>query len=583
MTKQFHVPWRRVLVVGWLLTVSVGIGSGSAVLDPPSARWALAQVADQDQATSAASSSGDDNATERMDDRAKAEPAPSSKPADDEAQGDEEAASQDATPQHGDASLDQAAVKDAQPANRAPKRIVLIEFHADINSFTKEYLFRKLDKARELKPDVLIIEIESPGGEIENTMAIGARLRDIEWAHTVAYVPKQALSGAALFSLGCDELIVAPNAVYGDAGPITMAEDFLFRHAPEKIRSDLVRRARDLAVAKGRPPALAEAMIDMNVEVFETVHAETGERRWLTEDEIRATGEADKWQSKKLVLESRKDLFLEVNGRRAVELELATISLSRRQDVRQYFAPVEEWTEMGWSGLDTTVLILNSPIVTALLFIVGLVGLYIELASPGLGIGGVLAAVCFCVFFWSRFLGGTGEWLDVVLFLTGIMLTLVEIFVIPGFGVWGISGGLCIIASLVMASQSHLIPQTKADLNQTVMWATVTMGSMLTFVVIAGMLTRRMGSIPILRGFLLEPPVDTARNTDPLNETEQDGRIIRVGDTGVAESPLRPAGRILLDGEYVDAISDGSYVDAGDAIQVVDVRANRVVVRRISG
>jgi membrane-bound serine protease (ClpP class) len=161
-----------------------------------------------------------------------------------------------------------------------------------------------------------------------------------------------------------------------------------------------------------------------------------------------------------------------------------------------------------------------------------------------LGIGGLIGLVCFALFFWSRFLGGTADWFEVILFLAGVLLLLVEIFVIPGFGVWGGTGILLILSSLVLA-----------------------------------------GQIPIFNQLLLQPQPALAggngMSSEAVGETVISGRVVRVGDRGLSESPLRPAGRIRMGDDFVDVVSDGSYVDAGQPVQVVDVRGNRIVVRQI--
>ena len=97
----------------------------------------------------------------------------------------------------------------------------------------------------------------------------------------------------------------------------------------------------------------------------------------------------------------------------------------------------EPFVVLEWTRMDTAVAVLNHPLVTGLLFIIGLSALVIEFSIPGVGFGGLIGTVCFVLFFWSRFLGGTGQWLDVVLFLCGVILLLVELVVLPA----SVSGG----------------------------------------------------------------------------------------------------------------------------------------------
>lgn len=460
--------------------------------------------------------------------------------------------------------------------------VVLIEFRGPIHTLSEQYLYRKLDEAQRREADLIIIEIESPGGEIESTMRIAERLRDLPWARTVAFIPREALSGAALFSLGCDEIIIGPAAVFGDAGPIFMGEDFLFKHAPEKIRTDLVARVRELAESQNRPPALAEAMVDMDLIVYRVKSRETGQTRFMSQDEIDSSDKPDEWEKIKPVFESRESKFLEVSGKRAVELQLANGLASDRDELAQRFPRREDWIELQWNNIDWAVLILNHPIVTALLFVVAMIALYIEFASPGIGVGGLTAVICFSLFFWSRFLGGTAEWLEVILFLSGLALIVVEIFVIPGFGVWGISGLLLLATSLVLASEPFLVPKTQHDLSSLTRTLATVLGSGLVCLVLAAWLTSRIGKIPVLNRLALVPPDSNSSAPLDLSPSGEDveGDVVQIGQHGIAESPLRPAGKIQIGDHYVDVVSDGTFIEVGETVRVVAVRGNHVVVRR---
>ena len=332
-----------------------------------------------------------------------------------------------------------------QPAQKQPVKTyqkgVMIEVQGVILPLLEKYLDRKLDQAQELGADLVILEIDSPGGAVDTTMNIAGRLRDLPWAHTVAYVPDEALSGAAIISLACDDIVMAPAARLGDAGPIFLGPDALFRHAPEKIRSDLARRVRDLASATGRPPALAEAMVDMDLVVYRVTNKKTGQITFMSQHEIDSSENPDVWDKGPPVLESRAGSFLEVNGDRAVELHLAAATAASLADLEQrYPLTTPPLIMLRRTALDTAVDVLNLPLVTGLLFVIGAIALYVELSAPGIGIGGLISGLCFTLFFWSRFLGGTAGWLEVILVLAGVAFLAVELFVIPGFGVAGVTG-----------------------------------------------------------------------------------------------------------------------------------------------
>jgi membrane-bound serine protease (ClpP class) len=480
---------------------------------------------------------------------------------------------------------------DERSADQAPatyQRPVLIHFEGPITPLLEQYLYRKLDVAQERDADVVIIEIDSPGGFVDSSFNIAHRLRDLDWARTVAFVPRQALSGAAIVALGCDEIVMNPTAAIGDAGPIIQGEDSLFRHAPEKVQSDLALRVRDLAEARERPPALAEAMVDMELVVYEVENRETGDATFMSDAEIASSDDPDVWEKGQPVLESREARFLEVNGRRAVELGLAEGIAADRAELSQVLGLAEPPLVLKATGVDTAVFILNLPLITGLLFVVGLVALYIEFASPGISIGGLIALLCFALFFWSRFLGGTAELLEVVLFVTGVIFIAVEIFVIPGFGVAGIAGALLMLASILMACQGFLVPRTARELGTFSTSLLVIACSGVVFIAAASMLSRYFGSIPILNRLALRPAPSQGSEDDRNKTTDgaksagaggSDSTLgVDVGDWGIAASPLRPAGKARFGDRFLDVMTDSAFVDKGRQVRIVQIQGSRVVV-----
>ncbi len=479
-------------------------------------------------------------------------------------------------------------LQDGKAATEKPQRVVVIDFEGAIYSLNEQYLYRKLEEAhKKHSPQLVIVRIDSPGGEVEATFRIAEKLRDLPWARTVAYVPRQALSGAALFSLGCDEIVLGPNAVFGDAGPIFMDQGFVFRHAPEKIRTDLARRVRDLAESTGRPPALAEAMVDMDLTVFEVRHRNNGKTSYMSQPEIDSSDNPEVWEKIKPVFETRKGHFLEVNGKRAVELGLANATVDDLDALKARYAPIENWVELRWTAVDTAVVILNHPFITFLLFVVGLIALYVELAAPGLGLGGLTALLCFSLFFWSRFLGGTAEWLEVILFGVGLILLLIELVVLPGFGIWGVTGGLLLIASLVLASEPFLVPRTDQQWVSLAQSLLMILSSGIVFLAVAAYMTRHMGQIPIFARLMLQPPTaDLDHASDDIESlsastTNWEPEGVHVGDVGMSQSPLRPAGVIQVHDRLLDVVSDGTFIEAGQMVRVVQIRGNVITVRKV--
>jgi membrane-bound serine protease (ClpP class) len=391
-----------------------------------------------------------------------------------------------------------------------------------------------------------------------------------------------------MIALGCDEIFVAPNANIGDIIPLSMREDGWAEHAPEKILSMLREMLNELAEKKGRPPALLESMADQDLVVYQVTHIETLARSYMSEQELEA--EAGIWAKGPVVPETREGVALTINGERAYELGLAEEPVNDFKELKQRTGiPVRQIvpaSKQTW--VDTMVAVLKHPAATFLLFLIGLICIYLEVYTMT-GFFGIGAALCFSIFFWSRFLGGTAGWLEVILFFFGVGLILLEIFIVPGFGVFGITGGLSVVFSIILASQTFVIPRTSEQVGE----LTRTMGtlcgavvSVLFLAVFAGNFVRR---IPGLRNLILAPPTDD--DAGPvLDPAIAGGRTTQIGEQdptlvskhGVAFSMLRPAGRARIDGKLIDVVSEGEFLEAGTAIEVTEVSGNKVVVRATS-
>jgi membrane-bound serine protease (ClpP class) len=478
-----------------------------------------------------------------------------------------------------------------QRPDKSFKRPVIIRFHGSIDGRMGRYFQGRLAKAQKRGADLIVLDIDSPGGYLSTSLEIAEALSGVDWAHTVAYVSREAISGAALVSLGCDEIIMAPDSRIGDAGAIQFdPELFAFVYVEAKAKSYLVRQARDLAEANGHPPDLAQAMVDQDFLVFRPKSAPAGRSDFKTavlsgdeKDTTKAAQSAgidlDAWE---LIPESGPDLFFTVNNRRATELGLASHSAASRDEMENQFNVEGPWTEYFMTSTDTAVYLLNLPLITFLLFVIGVVALYFELASPGIGVGGLLAGFCAVLFFWSRFMGGTSGWLEVLLFLMGIVFLGMELFVIPGWGISGIIGLLLLLTSAVLAGQSFVVPRNPHQWNELVTTILVILCSGCVVLIAAGWISKRVGALPIVNRLILRPPAgdhETENHSDAEKKPNPVAHpTVSVGDWGRTESPLCPAGRARFGHRSVEVISDGSYIETGRAVRVVDISGHRVLV-----
>lgn len=472
-----------------------------------------------------------------------------------------------------------------QASEKEVGKVRLIKVDGIIDPLQEAFLVRQIERAVAGGAQVIVFQIDSPGGYLGASFNLSKAIVDLESqkVRTIAYVPQEAHSGAAIIALGCDEIIMHPNAQIGDAGPIEVRPGQAFERAPEKILSPMVVELRSLAARKHRPPALCAAMADRTLKVFQVTHRDNGRIWFMTESEIQASG--GEWIIGQQLHETNGELLFTCNGQRAHELKLAEapvndlnelkgrIGLPASADLR----PIER------TWVDNLVFVLNSPPITVLLLILGIVLIYMELQFTT-GILGILSVLCFSLFFWSRFLGGTSGWLEIVLFVVGLGCLALEIFVVPGFGVFGVSGILLILASLVMAGHAWSL-----DLTSNVEGLAVQTGWVLLSFLIVGVIgaamARYLPQMPMFESLILGPPgsdaepqlrLDTGVGTVPSSI-----EIMLLGQQGVSMTMLRPAGKALMNDRVVDVVSEGPFIAADATIEVVAVTGNRVVVRQV--
>jgi len=219
----------------------------------------------------------------------------------------------------------------------------------------------------------------------------------------------------------------------------------------------------------------------------------------------------------------------------------------------------------------------RQPLVMALLVMVGIAGLILELKMPGTAIPGITAAVCFILFFWAHSFVGQYTVLAIFLFILGLILLGLEIFVIPGFGVTGISGVLLVVTSLALVTLEK-IPATQSDWYDLGTKVLLFGGSLVGAFVGAVIIARFLPNIPYASRLVLAPPTDgDAAQTLAANDT----MAALLGAIGVAATTLRPAGKARFGEEYLDVIAENDYVNPGSRVQVIEIEGNRIVVKEV--
>jgi len=423
---------------------------------------------------------------------------------------------------------------------------------------------RSIDEAVAGGANFVCLRIDSPGGAPEQSLVLATWLAALDPARvrTVAWVPREARADAALVALACDELAIAPTAVLGGAGAATID--------PRRSAALAAAWSEGVAGKRGRSWSLPVALVAPGMVVRRATQAATGRIDHFSDAELLPREDRESW-----TLGAEVGVGpIELSGRAAESLGLATHVIDGFPAlVATYGLPADmKLEEPGWA--DRLLDALASPGIAWLLLLIGGAGLYIEMHTPGVGLGGFVAMVAFIVYFWSQHLHGTSGWLEVMLFLAGLFCLAAEILVLPGFGVLGLGGGLLVIAALVLASQSFVLPTNDYQIRQ-LQWSLLGILGAAVGVALVGMLVRRwLPRAPVLRHVLLEPPAEDLAAEPPP---------VAVGSEGIATTRLVPAGKARIDGHLFDVATDGHLVEPGEAVQVVAVRGGRIVVRPVGG
>lgn len=426
------------------------------------------------------------------------------------------------------------------------------------------------DAIRDRRINLVVLMIQSPGGSpsesIQLANFLGTALKK-EQVHTVAYVPEEARADAALIALACSQLVVHPETVLGGPGVVQLSREEL----------DMVLKA--LKNPEGawahRSWSVAAAMIDPDIEVFQ--YRRRGQQQLFSLEEMEQLAKRDP-SAAEWIKGERVPTRAGLRGSEAGKLGLADYVVRDFTEFQKEFSLEEEipWAEPGWA--QHIIDLLARPEVAGLLLAIGFFALYFELHTPGIGLGGFVATVCFLLFFWSRFLGGTAGWLEVLLFLTGTGCLLLEIFVIPGFGIFGLGGGLMILASLVLASQTFIIPRNEYQVQQSIQSLLILIGAFGGVIVLAWLTRKWLPRIPVVGRMFLPPPEGYEAQQIRQRETLANYHDL-LGAEGITTTQLIPCGKARFGNRLVDVIADGELIERGRKVVVTEIQGYRVVVR----
>jgi membrane-bound serine protease (ClpP class) len=398
------------------------------------------------------------------------------------------------------------------------------------------YIERVLTDAQKSNAKAIILEINTFGGRVDAATQIKDILLNSE-IMTIAFINKRAISAGALISLSCNKIVMVSGSSIGAATVVDQSGE----KASEKAISYFRAEMRATAEKNGRDPKIAEGMVDEDIEIEGL--SEKGKLITLTAED------AIKWKIADYIADDLIAL-------------LDSLDLSQHEIV---------YEKINWA--EKIVRFLTDPLVSSLLISLGLLGLFFEIKSPGWGVPGTTGLILLTLFFGSHYIVELANVIEILLFLIGVGLLLLEIFVIPGFGIAGIGGILLMIAGLYLSLLGKIERLDPGDFSAAAGY--LSLSFVITFI----------GIMIVLKIF----PHTSIWRRISLSETQykDKGYIASrdysqyLGKKGIALSTLRPAGVGQFGKERLDVVSEGEFIDKDTQIVISQIDGYRLIVKPV--
>ncbi len=452
-----------------------------------------------------------------------------------------------------------------KPAFAGPRVMTRIHLKGILNERQVTRCIRAIEEGLK-KPDtnLILIDVNSPGGNLLESIRLAQYLADIpnETAEVVSYISGEAHGDAALIPLASDVVLMHPNAKLGGAGEATITPGLCL---------DQKGSIQLLARSSGRSVGELLGSICQEIEVFEynafDGQTQLNSPQWLDDDAV-----APMWRQG-----AKVDFTGGLSFARANEMGIAVdnpVSLNlvgnrygieklpdeTRTNATEQFV---EWLGgQGWLSM--------------LLFVVGIISLSAELSTPGVGVAGILSAVCFLLFFWIHLFQGTVEWLEILLILAGVVCLAAELFVLPGFGVFGVTGLILLATGLLLAGQTFVLPTNDYQWQRTATGVGQLALIVMSLMVAAVVFRKQLANLPMVRWFALQPP---KTDVDLLErESAHDELRAFIGWRGTTLSRCNPSGKAMIGDRNFNVASQGDWIDEDMEIVVVSVHDNTLIV-----
>lgn len=463
------------------------------------------------------------------------------------------------------------------PAGRAQQpEVYVIPVHGTIDLGLAAFVERGLATAEAAGAARAILDIETFGGRVDAAVHIRDALVNAS-IPTTAYVDPRAISAGSLIAMSCDRIYMTGGGTIGAASPVAIAPggggaEPLGEKEVSYVRTEF----RSTAERKGYPPLIAEAMVDKDATV--AVFPMPGGAHIVPVDDIERVAKELGVTPDDAKVYSAAGKLLTLTTDDAIAVGLATARVDSVEDlVRQLDGADATIVRLQSTWSENLVRFLTHPVVSGLLLTLGTLGLILELRAPGWGIAGTLGVIALLLFFGAQYLVGLAEVEEVLLLAIGLGLLLVEFFVTPGFGLPGVLGILCIVASIYLALVDAPIPKYSWDFEQ-LRTAGRTMMTMIVATVGLGyILWRTLPHTEFGRSFVLGTELAVEAGYTGVETADKP----ELGSVGVTYTVLRPAGRVQIGDRIVDAQTEGDYLERGVPVRVIQHLGNAVVVEAV--
>jgi membrane-bound serine protease (ClpP class) len=420
----------------------------------------------------------------------------------------------------------------------AQKKVMIMEIKSEIDPRMTRYVDLALANAKEIKADMVLIEMDTYGGVLTDAKEIVDKIMHFE-KPVFVFINSDAASAGALISISCDSIYMSPGASIGAATVV----DGSGQKAPDKYQSYMRSIMRSTAEENKRDPRIAEGMVDEDVEI----------------PGIKAAG--------KILTFSTSEAL--TNGYCEAKVESINEILERTN----FKGATIEKFELGTA--EKIISMVLNPFISGILILIIIAGIYFEMQAPGLGFAGLAALVALVLYLVPYYLNGLAANWEIIAFFIGIVLIGFEIFVIPGFGIAGVSGIILTIGSLVLIMiNNEAFNFEFVQLNAILIALATAVGGLLGGGILLFVLGANLDKTPIYSKVAL---------TDRQNRSEgyvsTSIGIALIGKIGIAQTVLRPSGKVLIDGEIYDAYTRGEFIEKNESVEVISDEGSTLKVK----